>query len=75
LTIPKYFDMFSIMKDKTYPITIDPKPLTEKPEWSIRSHINKRLSKVLKSGKKRQEVKNDLLSNMAPPLGLEPRTL
>ena len=32
-------------------------------------------SKVLKSGKKRQEVKNDLLSNMAPPLGLEPRTL
>jgi hypothetical protein len=26
-------------------------------------------SKVLKSGKKRQEVKNDLLSNMAPPLG------
>ncbi|MDA7729414.1 hypothetical protein N8831_01310 [Flavobacteriaceae bacterium] len=32
-------------------------------------------SKVLKSGKKRKEVKNDLLSNMAPPLGLEPRTL
>ena len=27
-------------------------------------------SKVLKSGKKRQEVKNDLLSNMAPPLRL-----
>ena len=25
-------------------------------------------SKVLKSGKKRQEVKNDLLSNMAPPI-------
>tara|TARA_B110000046_G_scaffold104900_1_gene112253 strand:- start:10 stop:261 length:252 start_codon:yes stop_codon:yes gene_type:complete len=32
-------------------------------------------SEVLKSGKKRQEIKNDLLSNTAPPLGLEPRTL
>ena len=32
-------------------------------------------SKVLKSGKNKKEVKNDLLSNMAPPLGLEPRTL
>jgi len=37
--------MFSNMKDKTYPITIDPTALTEKPEWSIRSHINKRLNK------------------------------
>ena len=25
-------------------------------------------SKVLKSGKKRKEVKNDLLSNIAPPI-------
>ena len=32
-------------------------------------------SKVLKSGKNKKEVKNDLLSMMAPPLGLEPRTL
>ena len=32
-------------------------------------------SKVLKSNKNKKEVKNDLLSNMAPPLGLEPRTL
>jgi hypothetical protein len=31
-------------------------------------------SKVLKSDKNKKEVKNDLLSNMAPLLGLEPRT-
>ena len=31
-------------------------------------------SKVLKSSKKRQEVKNDILSNIAPPPGLEPGT-
>ena len=31
-------------------------------------------SKVLKGIKKKKEVKNDLLSNMAPLLGLEPRT-
>jgi hypothetical protein len=30
---------------------------------------------VLKSGKNKKEVKNDLLSMMALPLGLEPRTL
>jgi hypothetical protein len=29
----------------------------------------------LKKVKKKQEIKNDLLSNMAPLLGLEPRTL
>ena len=32
-------------------------------------------SKVLGNNKNKKEVKNDLLSNMAPPLGLEPRTL
>jgi hypothetical protein len=32
-------------------------------------------SKVLKINKNKKEVKNDLLFNMAPPLGLEPRTL
>ena len=32
-------------------------------------------SKVLRRNKNKKEVKNDLLSNMAPPLGLEPRTL
>ena len=32
-------------------------------------------SKVLQKSKNKKEVKNDLLSNMAPPLGLEPRTL
>jgi hypothetical protein len=32
-------------------------------------------SKVLEKSKNNKEVKNDLLSNMAPPLGLEPRTL
>jgi hypothetical protein len=32
-------------------------------------------SRVLKSNKNKKEVNNDLLSNMAPPLGLEPRTL
>ena len=32
-------------------------------------------SKVLKGIKKKKEVKNDLLSNMAPPQGLEPWTL
>ena len=32
-------------------------------------------SKVLRKNKNKKEVKNDLLSNMAPPLGLEPRTL
>ena len=32
-------------------------------------------SKVLKGIKKKKEVKNDLLSNMAPPLRLELRTL
>lgn len=32
-------------------------------------------SKGVKSRKNKKEVKNDLLSNMAPPLGLEPRTL
>jgi hypothetical protein len=29
-------------------------------------------SKVLKSNKNKKEVKNDLLSNMAPPDGIEP---
>ena len=33
------------------------------------------VTNVLKSGKNKKEVKNDLLSKMAPPLGLEPRTL
>ena len=33
------------------------------------------VTSVLKSGKNKKEVKNDLLSIMAPPLGLEPRTL
>jgi hypothetical protein len=32
-------------------------------------------SKVLQKNKNKKEVKNDLLSKMAPPLGLEPRTL
>ena len=32
-------------------------------------------SKVLRKNKNKKEVKNDLLSKMAPPLGLEPRTL
>ena len=32
-------------------------------------------SKVLEKSKNKKEVKNDLLSIMAPPLGLEPRTL
>ena len=32
-------------------------------------------SKVLRKNKDKKEVKNDLLSKMAPPLGLEPRTL
>ena len=52
--------MFSIMKDKTYPITIDPTALTEKPEWSIRSHINKRLNK-------KTDVTIDQLSNVVAP--------
>lgn len=60
MTIPKYFDMFSNMKDKTYPITIDPTALTEKPEWSIRSHINKRLNK-------KTDVTIDQLSNIVAP--------
>ena len=52
--------MFSNMKDKTYPITIDPTALTEKPEWSIRSHINKRLNK-------KTNVTIDQLSNIVAP--------
>jgi hypothetical protein len=32
-------------------------------------------SKGLKRGKKEKEIKNDLLSYMAPPSGLEPETL
>ncbi len=32
-------------------------------------------SMVLKSSRNKKEVKNDLLSSIAPPLGLEPRTL
>ena len=32
-------------------------------------------SKVLRRNKNKKEVKNDLLSNMAPPAGLEPATL
>jgi hypothetical protein len=48
------------MKDKTYPITIDPTPLKEKPEWSIRSHINKRLNK-------NTDVTIDQLSNLVAP--------
>jgi hypothetical protein len=30
---------------------------------------------ILKRNKNKKEVKNDLLYMMAPPLGLEPRTL
>jgi hypothetical protein len=48
------------MKDKTYPITIDPTPLKEKPEWSIRSHINRRLNK-------NTDVTIDQLSNLVAP--------
>ena len=48
------------MKDKTYPITIDPTPLKEKPEWSIRSHINRRLNKNI-------NVTIDQLSNLVAP--------
>jgi len=48
------------MKDKTYPITIDPTPLKEKPEWSIRSHINKRLNKNI-------DVTIDQLCNIVAP--------
>jgi len=32
-------------------------------------------TKVLRKNRNKKEVKNDLLSKMAPPLGLEPRTL
>ena len=52
--------MLSNMKDKTYPITIDPTPLKEKPEWSIRSHINRRLNKNI-------NVTIDQLSNLVAP--------
>ena len=52
--------MLSNMKDKTYPITIDPTPLKEKPEWSIRSHINKRLNKNI-------DVTIDQLCNIVAP--------
>ena len=48
------------MKDTTYPITIDPTPLKEKPEWSIRSHINKRLNKNI-------DVTIDQLCNIVAP--------
>ena len=32
-------------------------------------------SKVLQNGKNKKEVNNDLFLQLAPPLGLEPRTL
>ena len=32
-------------------------------------------SKVLQKNKNKKEVKNDLLSKLAPPAGLEPATL
>ena len=60
MTIPKYFDTFSNMIDKTYPITIDSTTLTEKPGWSIRSHINKRLNKNI-------DVTIDQFSNVVAP--------